>query len=67
MSALPPSIARFIRSVRGKPQTEILKQFVRSVIFANNLAKEGSIHIFNKDTQLLEIFNPEDFFSKNLY
>jgi hypothetical protein len=67
MSALPPSIATFIRSVRGKPQTEILKQFVRIVIFGNNLAKEGSIHLFNQTTQQLEIFNPQEFlFRDNL-
>ena len=67
MSALPASVATFIRSVRGQPQTEILKHFVRIVIFGNNLAKEGSIHLFNQATRQLEIFNPDNFlFQENL-
>src|SRR6266446_4462767 len=61
MTALPRPIVDFLRASKLKSQTEILKNFVRLVIRNNQIAREGSIHIFNPTTSQLEIFNPDNF------
>ncbi len=56
----------FIQSARTQTQSDILKTFLRLIIFKGDLAESGSIVIWNKSDSKLHLFNDDDFlFTEN--
>lgn len=51
----------FMNSARGKTQSEILKDFVRMIIFRGGLSKSGGVLIWKKSDGMLHLFNEDDF------
>jgi predicted nucleotide-binding protein len=68
MSAITMKMLRdFIGTARGQTQSEILKAFLRLVIFKSGLSESGSIMIWHKADGKLHLFNEEEFLFKEKY
>ncbi len=56
----------FIQSARTQTQSEILKSFLRLIVFTGDLSESGSILIWNKSDSKLHLFNDDNFlFTEN--
>jgi predicted nucleotide-binding protein len=51
----------FIQTSRTQTQSEILKTFLRLIVFRGGLAESGSVCIWNKSDRKLHLFNDDDF------
>lgn len=51
----------FLDSVRGMSQVEILKTFLSVFVKDQIVSESGSIHVFDPDSELLHLFNHNDF------
>jgi predicted nucleotide-binding protein len=51
----------FIGSARGQSQSEILKSFLRWVVFKSGLSESGSIMIWDRSDGKLHLFNEDNF------
>ena len=51
----------FIGSARGQTQSEILKSFLRWVVFKSGLSESGSIMIWDRTDGKLHLFNEDNF------
>ena len=57
----------FMNAARGKSQSDILKDFLRMIIFRGGLSKSGAILVWKKADGMLHLFNEDDFLFKEGY
>ena len=57
----------FLRAARNRPSSEILKSFLRLVIFKGGLCESGSILVYDGAERKLRLFNDQEFLFKERF
>lgn len=61
------SLATFLYAIRGKPQGDIIKEFLDTLIFQNSCCESGSVHIYDPRAKKLRLFNEDNFLYERGY
>ncbi len=66
-SLIMTNLKNFLNAARGKSQSEILKDFLRMIIFRGGLSKSGAVLLWKKEDGMLHLFNEDGFLFREGY